>query len=118
MINTVIPKYPTELQQALKEAAATFRLPYWDWAEKKTRSGSSTPRYDVPEIAKPPRIEVLSYDGTTTRFVDNPMYKFTMPNSERMGCSGVMDVQDTTSKGKNITIPVIENLKLGISMVS
>ncbi|RYP56444.1 hypothetical protein DL770_010828 [Monosporascus sp. CRB-9-2] len=93
MTSEVIPKLPLDKQQEWLDAAQTFRLPYWDWAEKKKRGGSDI--YDVPVITKDPRIEVVNLnDGTTPVFIDNPMYKFKMPNDERMGCSGVSDVQD------------------------
>lgn len=102
MTQEVIPKFPKEFHESFKHAAGRFRFPYWDWAAKKTRSGSSTPKYDLPEIAKEPQIEVLSYDGTTTGFVDNPMHKFTMPGHKPMGSYGVTDVEK---------VPVIENLE-------
>lgn len=106
MLNEVIPKLPQDKQQDWHDAATTFRLPYWDWAEKKERGGLDI--YDIPMIAKDPRIEVVNLeDATTTVFINNPMYKFKMPDNERMGCSGVSDVQDTTSDGQKIvTIPV------------
>jgi tyrosinase len=104
MVNEIIPKYAEELQEDFKDAAATFRLPYWDWAAKKQRGDSKD--YDVPQIVKEPRIAVLGYDGNQT-YMDNPMYKFTMPNNERMGCSGVSDMQDTGSNNTIIAVPVI-----------
>lgn len=113
MVNEVIPKYPESKRKDFLDAAATFRLPYWDWAAKKERSGSDSPIYDIPLIAKEPRIEVLSFDGANTTFLPNPMFKFTMPDDERMGCSGVSDVQDTTSDGKIVSIPV----KMGLNLV-
>lgn len=106
MVNEIIPKYPESMREDFLEAATTFRLPYWDWAAKKKRSGEDSEIYDIPLIAKEPTIEVLSFDGTSPTSVPNPMYKFTMPGDERMGCSGVGDVQDTTSDGEIMTIPV------------
>lgn len=116
MTQIVIPKFPEDLKEKYKEAADGFRFPYWDWAAKKDRNNKKI--YDLPEIAKQPRIQVLTYDGATTAYVDNPMYKFKMPGGERMGCSGVPDIQDIASDGstgsKITTIPVIQTLELVI----
>ena len=109
MIKQVIPKLPESKRKDWTDAASTFRLPYWDWAQKKDRDGNSI--YDVPTITKQPRIDVVDLkDGVTIVGIPNPMFKFTMPNDERMGCEGVWDVQDTTSKGKIVTIPVSPTL--------
>ncbi|KAF3922528.1 Tyrosinase [Orbilia brochopaga] len=106
MINEVIPKFPQGEQQKWLDAASTFRLPYWDWAEKKQRSPDHPPIYDVPIITKSPKIKVVDLSNTaSTVDIDNPMYKFTMPDNERMGCAGISDVQDTTTAGKIVTIP-------------
>ncbi|KAK0718697.1 common central domain of tyrosinase-domain-containing protein [Apiosordaria backusii] len=106
MIKQVIPQLPADKQQEWKDAAATWRLPYWDWAQKKTREGQDQPLYDVPLITKQPRIGVIDLkDGVTVFYIDNPMYKFTMPDNERMGCFGINDIQDTDSKNNIMTIP-------------
>jgi tyrosinase len=105
MVDEVIPKLPQDRRKTWLDAAATFRLPYWDWAQKKSRDGKEI--YDVPIIKKNPRIEVVDLNTpSSTVFIDNPMYKFKMPDDERMGCSGVIDVQDTNKDGKILTIPV------------
>src|SRR5437763_680397 len=105
MVNEIIPKFPEADRGDLTKAAAAWRLPYWDWAAKKKR-GTNPPAYDVPLIVKDPRIEVVGYDLKSV-YVDNPMYRFMMPDGERMGCSGISDIQDSTSDGKNIVVPVI-----------
>ncbi|KAK0629237.1 common central domain of tyrosinase-domain-containing protein [Bombardia bombarda] len=105
MIKDVIPKLPVPQRSDWLDAASQFRLPYWDWAQKKIRS-NNTPTYDIPIIAKSPRVEVVDLnDGTSTVYIDNPMYKFTMPDNERMGCEGISDIQDSTTSGKITTIP-------------
>ncbi|KAI0854170.1 Di-copper centre-containing protein [Daldinia vernicosa] len=104
MENEVIKKLPENMRKVWRDAAATFRLPYWDWAEKKKRGDAVV--YDVPIIAKAPEIEVINLnDGTTTVKIDNPMYKFTMPGGAAMGSYNVGDVDDQTSEGKKISIP-------------
>ncbi|KAI1478854.1 Di-copper centre-containing protein [Daldinia eschscholtzii] len=95
MENEVITKLPENRRKVWHDAAATFRLPYWDWAEKKQRGDSVV--YDVPLIAKDARIEVYNLkDGSTKVKIDNPMYKFTMPDGLAMGSYGVEDVEDGT----------------------
>ncbi|EAU85812.2 tyrosinase [Coprinopsis cinerea okayama7 len=82
MIGTVIPKYPAEYQEVLKEQAAQFRLPYWDWAVKKKRQdkdGKEVMIYDVPLIVQAPEVEVSSpmtpHSGPIV-IIDNPFYTF------------------------------------------
>ncbi|KAI3326155.1 Di-copper centre-containing protein [Xylariaceae sp. AK1471] len=105
MKDEVIPKLPKGRQGDWLDAAKNWRLPYWDWAQKKPRDGKDV--YDLPQIAKDPRIEVLDWkDAVSSISIDNPMYKFKMPDNERMGCAGVGDVQDTAPDGVTwITIP-------------
>ncbi|KAI0398042.1 Di-copper centre-containing protein [Xylariaceae sp. FL0594] len=95
MIEEIIPKLPGLLQSKWQSYAATWRLPYWDWALKKTRDGKTSPVYDIPLIAKEPRIGVYDLsDGTSVVYIDNPMYKFTMPGKAPMHEYGVLDVVD------------------------
>jgi tyrosinase len=103
MINEIIPKYPPSDRDGFRRAAATWRLPYWDWAAKKKRGTKIT--YDVPLIVQQETIEIINYDLGSAN-VENPMYRFTMPGKERMGCAGVSDIQDETSEGENSVIPV------------
>lgn len=109
MQNEVIKKLPENVRKVWHDAAATFRLPYWDWAEKKKRGNSVV--YDVPVIVKDPQIEVLNLkDGITVVKIDNPMYKFTMPGGVAMGSYRVGDVDSKTSDDKKTTIPVSKPL--------
>jgi len=95
MIEKIIPKLPATSQSAWTDAANSWRLPYWDWAQKKTRPGKSSPIYDVPLIAKEPRIGVYDLnDGVTVVYIDNPMYKFVMPGNKPMYEYGVTNVPD------------------------
>ncbi|KAI1801867.1 Di-copper centre-containing protein [Daldinia bambusicola] len=104
MENEVIKKLPESSRKAWHNAAATFRLPYWDWAEKKKRGDSVV--YDVPIIAKAAKIEVLDLnDGVTVVKIDNPMYKFTMPSGAPMGSYGVGDVDSEMSDDTETKIP-------------
>lgn len=62
-----------------RDAAKTWRLPYWDWA--------SEPR--LPELVRNEDITII--DGwvqgsqPTTTTVPNPMYRFRMPGGAAMG---------------------------------
>ncbi|KAK4185474.1 common central domain of tyrosinase-domain-containing protein [Podospora australis] len=106
MVKQVIPQLPKAEQQKWTTASDTWRLPYWDWAQKKSRAGKNDPIYDVPLIAQEPRIGVLDLnDGVTEVYIDNPMYKFTMPNNEKPGGFGISDIQDTDPNDKIMTIP-------------
>ncbi|KAI8958938.1 Di-copper centre-containing protein [Daldinia sp. FL1419] len=104
MENEVITMLPESDRKVWQDAASTFRLPYWDWAEKKKRGDSVV--YDVPVIVKSPEIEVLDLkDGITVVRVGNPMYKFTMPEGVAMGTYGVKDVDSQGPDGEKTAIP-------------
>ncbi|KAI1113782.1 Di-copper centre-containing protein [Nemania sp. NC0429] len=93
MIKEVIPKLPESYRDAWTGAANTWRLPYWDWAQKKIRKGKPNPIYDVPLITKDVKVQVVNLTTpATTTYIDNPMYKFTMPNGKAMGTYGVNDL--------------------------
>ncbi|KAI1131069.1 Di-copper centre-containing protein [Nemania abortiva] len=93
MTKEVIPQLPESDRKKWTDAANTWRLPYWDWAQKKTREGKDKPIYDVPLITKDPRIEVVNLKTpATTFYMDNPMYKFTMPKNKAMGLYGISDI--------------------------
>ncbi|KAK3296423.1 common central domain of tyrosinase-domain-containing protein [Chaetomium fimeti] len=112
MMKELIPEVPGTAQEEWKAAANTWRLPYWDWAQKKTRpsaDGSQTRLiYDVPLIAKWPRISVVDYrqaDVGVIAEIDNPMYKFTMPLETKMGSYGINDLQDMNADNQLLTTP-------------
>jgi tyrosinase len=102
MTNVVIPTFPADQQAELTAAANAWRLPYWDWAEKKSR-GSSPPDYNVPLIVLPKTIKVTTPTGQTT--INNPMYDFTTPKP--MGDYGVNSLLDIEG------IPVRYTLRRG-----
>jgi tyrosinase len=84
MIQVIIPSFPADQQDELTDAANAWRLPYWDWAAKKSRC-SSQPEYNVPLIVLPKTIQVNTPSGQTT--INNPLYDFTTPKP--MGDYGV-----------------------------
>ena len=116
MTTEIIPKIPDgAAQQQWENAAATWRLPFWDWALKKARPEDSTDPgstkliYDVPVIAKYPKVDVLDYQkgaASLTVTIDNPMYKFTIPGTAPMGSYGINDIQAKTETGRFRTTPV------------
>jgi tyrosinase len=116
MITDIIPQVPETARDEWKSAADSWRFPYWDWAQKKVRKDTSDPDnikdkiiYDVPLIVKDPKIEVLDYKqaglGTIAK-IDNPMYKFRMPDGSQMGSFGINDVQDMNNDDRLFTVPV------------
>ncbi|KAH6627480.1 common central domain of tyrosinase-domain-containing protein [Chaetomium tenue] len=115
MTREIIPKIPdAAAQQTWENAAATWRLPFWDWALKKDRPEYSTDPgttkliYDVPVIAKYPTIDVLDYqkgNAALTVEIDNPMYKFTIPGTAPMGSYGINDIQAKDNNGRFRTTP-------------
>lgn len=82
-----MPKFPAAEQAAWRQAADTWRLPYWDWAV----SGK------VPTLAYSPQVTVTMPPGQTVR-IENPLYQFKMPNNKNMGSEQVGTI---TEKGEN-----------------
>ena len=82
MVRDIVPKFPANEQAAWKEAADTWRLPYWDWAS----NGS------VPKLGLQPEITVTMPPGVSLR-IDNPLYQFKMPNDKTMGSEGVVSIK-------------------------
>ncbi|CAG7969261.1 unnamed protein product [Penicillium salamii] len=78
MVNEVIPLFPEDRQDAWREQAESWRLPFWDWA----RNGR------VPDLAKYPTITVPKPEGGFTR-IDNPLFQFRMPTDQPMRSEGV-----------------------------
>ncbi|KAL5342248.1 hypothetical protein BJX70DRAFT_357265 [Aspergillus crustosus] len=81
MIDEIIPSYPEPQRAALRTAADTWRLPYWDWAVN--------PR--VPWLAAEPELQISLLGELET--ISNPLYQFRMPNGKPMEAHGVGDVK-------------------------
>ena len=82
MVNQIIPQFPSGERQVWQEAADTWRLPFWDWA--------ANPK--VPNLAISDEVTVTAPPGVTVR-MPNPLYKFQMPNDQRMGSEGVKTIE-------------------------
>jgi Common central domain of tyrosinase len=92
MVNVIVPRYPDTdgLQERLKASAQQWRLPYWDWAQKKkinTEDNNEEGRLRVPRIVRDKEIYITISSGFTK--VRNPMASFVMPDKKRMGDYGV-----------------------------
>ncbi|EEH20603.2 hypothetical protein PABG_02834 [Paracoccidioides brasiliensis Pb03] len=83
MITDIIPAFPKDRQAQLKEAADSWRLPFWDWAVN----------HRVPTLAKYPTTTIPTPSGKRAR-VENPLYQFKMPTNEPFLSEGVGQVFD------------------------
>ncbi|KAK2785870.1 hypothetical protein FQN52_009208 [Onygenales sp. PD_12] len=83
MINDIIPKFPKGRQTELRQAADTWRLPFWDWAVN----------HRVPTLAKYPTTTIPTPDGKRER-VDNPLYQFKMSTNAPFSSENVGQVWD------------------------
>ncbi|PGH30982.1 hypothetical protein GX50_06255 [[Emmonsia] crescens] len=83
MITEIIPKFPKDKQAELKEAADSWRLPFWDWAIN----------HRVPTLAKYPTTTIPTPNGKRER-VENPLYQFKMSTNEPFSSEGVGQVFD------------------------
>jgi len=103
----IIKDYPDDIKPDWLAAARAWRLPYWDWAQKKFRlsggwRGIPEYIYDLPIIAKNPSVEVT--DGNVQKTIPNPFYKFTTPDGKTMGSYGNLGLTAVTDDG--VTYPV------------
>jgi tyrosinase len=109
MLNDVIPKYDEATQATLKEEAAKFRFPYWDWAAKKPRADPETGVismiYDLPLIVQQEKVQVSSPDGEITT-IPNPLWCFRVSPDASMGEYGITPVQMSDDGEPYEAIPV------------
>lgn len=84
MVDDIIPKFPADVQQSWKDAANSWRLPFWDWA-RTTK---------VPRLARYPTTIVPTADGKGEERISNPLYQFIMPNNRNMGTEKVGHFKD------------------------
>ncbi len=95
MVQKIIPEFDISEQEELKLAAKTWRLPYWDWAQRKPDWTAPTDplKYgnNVPYVITLPEVEIRTSTGTST--IPNPLWKFSMPgvgaNEHEMGDYGI-----------------------------
>ena len=87
----LIPEiYASDDIPAMRHAADTWRLPFWDWAMKKPEWDPTNPdspqnqgpnvKPNVPFILTQKTLEVKSRTGATS--IQNPMWKFSLPSNK------------------------------------
>ena len=64
-------------------AAAQFRLPYWDWGQKQPYLHD----YGIPEICTKPNWDIIAPggDGKQKESFPNPLIGFTNPKTDKSG---------------------------------
>lgn len=82
MVQEVIPEYPKDQQASLRALADSWRLPYWDWA--------TNPK--IPSLANSAKLNISMPAGHKA-IINNPLYKFKMPNDKNMASEGVGDIE-------------------------
>ncbi|KAF2026721.1 Di-copper centre-containing protein [Setomelanomma holmii] len=73
-VTEVINDFPSNQQQRWKNAAATLRMPYWDWAQDP---GSNNPT--VPTLIRDQTVSVTKPSGTVS--IPNPLYSYSWGSS-------------------------------------
>lgn len=73
-VTEVINDFPSNQQQRWRNAAATLRMPYWDWAQDP---GTNNPT--VPTLIRDQRVWVTKPEGRVE--IDNPIYSFSWGNT-------------------------------------
>lgn len=81
MVQEVIPEYPKNKQNSMRALADSWRLPYWDWATKP----------EIPWLANLAELNISTPAGHMAK-INNPLYKFKMPNDRNMASEGVEDM--------------------------
>ena len=71
-VQEVIDEFPSGQRGRWQQAAATLRMPYWDWAQD---GGSNT----VPTLIRDQTVTVTKPQGTVT--IPNPLYSYSWGNS-------------------------------------
>ena len=117
MVQEIIPQYTDDSNRDLwTQAAQAWRLPYWDWAIRKADKAGGSPNYNIPQIFQDAQIQITVASGPI--IVDNPVYRFSMPNGKPMGTSGITNiggipvlstpVRSRTMTNKSSLIPALE----------
>lgn len=77
-------------------AAYTFRLPYWDWAQRQPYIDD----FGIPQICTQDTVTV-DLPGNKTETFENPLAKFTNPKGVAMGdpSMGKYAVKNNPDKG-------------------
>ncbi|KAF9701036.1 hypothetical protein EKO04_000503 [Ascochyta lentis] len=73
-VQEVIKTFPSGQQSRWNQAAATLRMPYWDWAQDPGSSGAT-----VPTLIRDQTVTVTKPSGTVT--IANPLYSYSWGNS-------------------------------------
>ncbi|KAF5637739.1 di-copper centre-containing protein [Fusarium sp. NRRL 52700] len=66
MNSEIMRQVPVDQQAVWREAASSWRLPYWDWAADPS----------VPSVVRGDTISIVDFDGKTPFFTTNPLYQF------------------------------------------
>jgi tyrosinase len=111
MLNDVIPDYDPNTQEILKAEAVKFRLPYWDWAEKKTRTGQEFKIYDLPLIVQQEKVQV-TLPGGKSETISNPFWCFNVGDRPAMGEYGITPVQISADNQPYQAVPVRPQISL------
>ncbi|KAF8316753.1 Di-copper centre-containing protein [Clavulina sp. PMI_390] len=101
-------KFPSTVRDEWIAAANSWRLPYWDWAEKKSRDvvNPDNKIYDAPLIVKQDVVQVEIGQGEEPpliKQISNPMATFKTPDGLRMGSAeyGKLGIQPVTYCGQD-----------------
>jgi tyrosinase len=73
-VQEVIKTFPSSQQSRWNNAAATLRMPYWDWAMDPGSSGAT-----VPTLIRDQTVTVTKPSGTVT--IPNPLYSYSWGSS-------------------------------------
>ena len=80
----IVSAFDEEVRPQWEEAAANWRLPFWDWATQTA----------VPNLSKSPIAIVPTADGKGEQPIPNPLYQFRNPLGEPWSTLKVDDFKD------------------------
>ncbi|KZM23784.1 Tyrosinase [Ascochyta rabiei] len=73
-VQEVIKTFPAGQQSRWNQAAATLRMPYWDWAQDPGAGGAT-----VPTLIRDQTVTVTKPSGTVS--IPNPLYSYSWGNT-------------------------------------
>ncbi|KAI9934409.1 hypothetical protein MW887_000023 [Aspergillus wentii] len=101
MRDEIIPGFPKDQQAEWREAADSWRFPFWDWSIANPNSSTGTVK--VPQLSKYPTIMVPKSDLSGEERIENPLFQFKVPTNEPMSkkCIGTSRWPDDEDAGIN-----------------
>lgn len=105
MRDEIIPGFPKDQQAEWREAADSWRFPFWDWSIANPNSSTGTVK--VPQLSKYPTITVPKSDLSGEERIENPLFQFKVPTNEPMSKYLVEEFLDPWAKKDRLDVSLV-----------